>query len=166
VTTKIIEFDEVCPTCGGTGVYIGAYERDGAGIVCYDCEGTGCHHFKYTYDEFEGRKITKKVKRVYAANPGICIGEGNGHKLEDFGGMPYKDWESGKPFPVGSEDRKHTCPAWWYQSADYEKKPKWKTCIIGGFFSECNNFHEKEKCWECWDREFGSTKKQQRRRKK
>jgi len=57
-----------------------------------------------------------------------------------------------------SENRLFTCPAWWYQSADYEKKPRWKECLVCGSFSSCNSFVEKEKCWKRWDVEFGGAK--------
>jgi hypothetical protein len=49
--------------------------------------------------------------------------------------------------------RNYTCPAWWYQSADYTKKPEWEECIACGSFSECKNFSNKEKCWEKFDAE-------------
>jgi len=70
--------------------------------------------------------------------------------------MPYKDWLSGKPFLRGMENRKFTCPAWWYQSANYELKPSWddnhRHCGFGSF-SACKYFPQKEGCWEKWDKE-------------
>ena len=149
-----IEFDEVCPSCKGTGLYVGIGERNGAAVVCHICGGTGCHHFVHEYEDFEKRSPKPGVKRVYRVNPGICIGEGNRCRLEDFGGMPYRDWDGGLPFPVWSEDRAHTCPAWWYQAADYDKKPHWKECGWGSF-SHCEHFPDKSACWERWDKEFG-----------
>jgi hypothetical protein len=148
----IVEFDEKCKSCKGTGLYVGIGERDGAAVVCRACDGTGKYHFKHEYEDFIGREKREKVKRVYQANPGIGIGEAIGKcTLEDFGGMPYEDWLKGKPFPPKSEMRKYTCPAWWYQSADYDKKPDWPECILGGTFSECSRFYNKHKCWEKWD---------------
>ena len=50
-----------------------------------------------------------------------------------------------------------TCPAWWYQVADYEKKPQWGECLLGtGWrFDECEHFANKAECWDRWDKEFG-----------
>jgi hypothetical protein len=155
---KVIEFDEQCKDCNGTGLYKGMAERDGAAVVCCTCKGTGCHHFKHTYDEFTGRKSLPGIERVYETNPGICIGKFNGHTLEQFGGMPYEDWDAGKPFPAGSENREFTCPAWWCQRADYSHKPNWNGCNVslGASFSHCPHFCTKEQCWERWDREIAN----------
>jgi len=156
---KIIKLKVVCPACKGTGIYVGMAEKDGAGVICYKCEGTGCYEYEYKYKEFAGRKKIKGIKRVFAGNPGIGIGEGNGYKLKDFGGMPFKEWEEGKPFPEKSEMRKFTCPAWFYQTVDYKKKPDWKECweTLGSTFSHCPYFKHKEKCWERWDKEQKDT---------
>lgn len=152
-----IEFDEKCKPCKGTGLYVGLAENDGAAVVCYICKGTACHHVKYEYDDFEGKEIRPKVTRVFEINCGIGIGEGENKgvtfKLEDFGGMDYTDWLEDKPFPPKSEMRKFTCPCWWYQSVD-GKKPSWKECGYG-YFSDCEHFSTKEKCWERWDEEYG-----------
>jgi hypothetical protein len=64
-------------------------EYDGAAIECRDCKGTGCHKFRYQYEDFMGREDRPGVVRVYKTNPGI-IGMGDGHRLEDFGGMPLE----------------------------------------------------------------------------
>jgi len=150
---NIIEFDEECKSCEGTGLYMGLAERNGAAIVCSDCEGTGRCHVKIEYETFTQRKKRTSAKRVYQTNPGIVIGEGKGLSLEDFGGMPLSDWEEGKPFPPKSENRKYTCPRWWYQSANYKKQPKWEECYssMGTVFSKCKHFPDRESCWERWD---------------
>jgi hypothetical protein len=151
-----IEIDEECRSCSGTGLYIGIAERDGAAIVCSQCGGSGCFHFVHEYAEFIGRLAhTKKIKRVYQVNPGVVIGEGGGLKLEDFGGMPASDWTKGDPFLIGSEDRNHTCPRWWYQSADYKIMPQWEECFqsLGVSFSRCSYFQTKGQCWKRWDDE-------------
>jgi len=152
---KTISIDEECPHCGGTGLYVGMGERNGAAVVCYRCEGTGCFHFKHEYEDFSERQVRDGIVRVYETNPGICIGTGNGHELHDFGGIDYHDWLNGKRFSSGTENRKFTCPAWWFQSADYKKKPKWDECweSLGSSFSRCPHFATKEKCWARWDKE-------------
>jgi hypothetical protein len=152
----VIEYDERCKYCDGTGVYTGMAERDGAGVVCHTCRGTGCHHCKIEYDDFEVRLEREDVEHVYEVNPGIVIGKGDGeYSLSDFGGISYNEWLEKGVFPEKSENRRFTCPTWWYQSADYKKKPKWKECwkSLGSSFSKCPYFKNKEKCWEKWDRE-------------
>jgi hypothetical protein len=151
---KTIKLNVKCPECKGTGLYTGMGEREGSAVLCSNCEATGCLKYEYKYEDFISRENPPiNIKRVYKVNPGICIGEGNGHKLEDFGGMPIKEWLAGLPFPKNSEDRTHTCPAWYYQCADYKLKPHWNECILCGAFSDCKNFVHKETCWNKFDKE-------------
>lgn len=153
----IVEFDEKCKKCDGTGLYSGMGESPDSAVVCHACNGTGCHHFKYEYEDFKGRKRKPKIKHVYQTNPGIKVGEGGGYKFADFGGMPYEDWWQGKPFKKGMENRRFTCPAWWYQSANDKLMPDWndehRKCIFAGSFSKCNFFNVKDECWKRWDKE-------------
>lgn len=146
-----------CASCQGTGLYVGFAEHDGAAVVCYTCNGTGCEMLKIDVTPFTDRKPRTGVLRVYRTNPGIGIGSGHGCRLEDFGGIPYSEWTRGVQFIDGTEDRAHTCPAWFYQCADGERKPCWKECGLG-LFSSCSSFPSKAKCWERWDREFGTKK--------
>lgn len=148
-----IEFDEKCTSCDGTGVYSGMAEGKNVAIVCHTCKGTGCAHVKIKYEDFEKRIVRKDIKHIYEVNPGICIGEGDGYKFSDFGGMPYEDWLAGKKFKIGMENRKFTCPAWWYQTANYKKKPVWNKCPMSGCFSDCKHFSKKDLCWKRWDKE-------------
>ena len=62
-----------CPFCSGTGLYVGMAERDGAAIICHECNGTGCYEYKYEYTDFETRKIREGVKRVYLTGTGYMI---------------------------------------------------------------------------------------------
>jgi len=161
MTKHKIEYDCKCPACGGAGVYSGLGERDGFAVVCHACKGKGEVHRIYEYEDFEGRAEKPGIIHVVATNPGICLGlkgEDQTFVYEDFGGMPYKDWLEGKPFPDKSENRKSTCPAWWYQSADYEKKPNWEECMGAGSFSVCKKFSNKDECWDKWDKENGEVK--------
>jgi len=141
-----IEFDEKCTTCKGTGIYVGMAERDGYGVVCNRCNGTGMVHFIHMGEEFSGRIKREDVKRIVKKNPGIALG---GDDL-DFGGMNYDKWFEGCNFPKKSEMRNFVCPAWWYANGNL--MPKWDECGRGRF-SECNNFKTKEKCWERFDKE-------------
>lgn len=154
---KVFKVKEKCPSCNGTGVYIGFAERDGFGVVCSRCEGTGCREFIHEYEEFKEKKKTSKIKRILECNPGIGVGINSSDLVlnyESFGGMGYEDWFNGKPFPFKSEMRQFTCPAWWYQSVNYKLKPDWDECIRCGSFSGCKNFKNKDKCWERFDKEM------------
>jgi len=159
---KVIEWVQQCEFCGGTGVYVGIGERDGIGVVCKSCSGSGKQEMRVEYLPFTKRREDKKIKRVIETNPGIMCGEGKGmgkgaarYTLGYFGGMPYEDWLKGKKFECGMEMRNFTCPAWWFQSADYDKKPDWPECkdMWGRSFSDCKRFKRKEKCWEKLDEE-------------
>ena len=147
-----IEYKCKCGSCKGTGIYVGMAERSGAGVVCSTCKGTGCRHVVIEYEDFDERVRRDDVERVYQVNSGICIGKGEGLSLEDFGGLPYDAWRDGAPFQAGMENRKFTCPAWWYQSADYKRKPNWDECGWGAF-SACKHFGNKQACWDRWDQE-------------
>ena len=151
-----IELDEVCKSCNGTGLYVGMAEHDGAAVVCHTCKGTGCHHFVYEYENFKTRlPPSSTILQVYQCNPGIVIGRGPGFTLADFGGMTFAQWAAGMQFGPGTENRKYTCPAWWYQTADCKKRPKWEECeaSLGWSFSKCPYFVNKDECWERWDNE-------------
>ena len=160
--SKIVEFDEKCKACDGTGLYVGFAENDGAAVVCHNCGGTGCFHFKHEYKPFEKRTKREDVTWVLRANPGIGIGKGKYKEfsLADFGGMSIKDWEDGKKFVPRMEMRKFTCPAWWYQTVNYKLKPSWDWCGSCGAFSGCSHFSSKETCWERWDKEYGEVKEE------
>jgi hypothetical protein len=149
----IIEWFEKCQKCKGTGLYKGMGERDGIAVVCHNCNGTGKKYQKHEYEEFTEREICPGVERVIQTNPGICVGAKN-EKDDTFGGMTYKEWLAGKAFAVGMEMRLYTCPAWWYQIANYDLKPRWDSCIVCGMFSGCQYFENKAACWERWDAEY------------
>ena len=142
-----IEFDEKCKSCNGTGIYKGFAELEKVGVVCHTCEGTGCHHVKIEYEDFEKKIQREGIKTVVEVNPGIGITS----DINEFGGMLYVEWFNGRPFELGMENRKYTCPAWWYQSANYELKPDWAECIGCGSFSSCTFFNNKADCWKRFD---------------
>lgn len=149
---QTIELDQECPSCGGTGVYVGMAERDGYAVECRTCKGKGEYHFTHTYVPFTGRKDLDGVKIVVEVNPGIMLGKDEKGRDLDFGGIPYEDWKNGAPFER-SEMRNYSCPAWWYQLADYKQKPQWRKCIGVGVFADCRHFGEKHVCWKQFDYE-------------
>ena len=148
---RTIEYDAECPSCKGTGLYVGLAERDGCAVVCHTCKGTGCKKVKIEYRPFTQRRFRENILWVYEINPGIVVGK----PFAEYGGMDAFHWSEGRPFKAGMENRKCICPAWWYQSADYERKPKWPECLSVGMFSKCNWFICKEECWAKWDAENG-----------
>lgn len=151
---KRVEIERECPPCSGTGLYVGMAERDGAAVVCHQCKGTGRDVFRLVYKEFTGRKPRTGLRVVYATNPGIIA-------APDVvpGGVPADEWakDGRAPYRLGAEMREHTCPAWWYQSADHKRKPEWDECIAIGMFSRCEHFDDKHECWARWDRENGGS---------
>lgn len=146
-----IEYDCVCKSCRGTGLYVGFAEHDGIAVECYDCNGTGCVHEVLEYDDFKGRVKRDNIKRVVKHNPGVMTGETDEYTLEDYGGMDYNDWLNNLEFPVDSEMRVFVCPLWWYQGADYKKRPQWSECNHGSF-PNCKHFATKNECWKRFDR--------------
>lgn len=146
-----IELVEQCPACKGSGVYVGFAECDGYAVVCGKCKGAGKYHFTHEYEEFTGLKIRDDVTNVIKCNPGIGVGKRQGY---DFGGISYAAWlENDGVFPPNTEMRQFTCPAWWYQHAEYQLMPDWVECTLGRFPS-CHQFPNKEDCWARWDKEF------------
>ncbi len=150
-----VEYRQRCKACRGTGLFRGMGEMDGAAIVCHNCKGEGYEDIVHEYDDFVGLVDPPDgITQVYATNPGIVV---NGQGAVP-GGVALDTWVS-DPASVrepGNEMRKHTCPAWWYQGTDYDKKPHWtdgeQQCGWGSF-SSCDFFAVKAGCWERWDRE-------------
>ena len=142
---------EECPACNSTGIYAGFGERDGAGVVCRKCGGTG--YVLHSYTEFCGKIKRNDIKRVYQINPGILIGEGGEYKLEDFGGIPYEQWWA-NGFPKGSEMREFCCPKWWCQLVGgCDSTFEWCEVLPGQRFDSCPRLKDKEECWEKYDKD-------------
>jgi len=70
-----MEIETECSSCGGRGVYCGFAEPRGTGVVCLNCEGTGCRKVKYT--PFTARKRREGVEIVRRSKGGF-IGTGVG----------------------------------------------------------------------------------------
>jgi len=64
-----------CGSCAGTGIYHGFAEPPGVGVVCLNCDGTGCYVIQFT--PFEERKRRKDIKTVQLSR-GSFIGTGVG----------------------------------------------------------------------------------------
>ncbi len=146
------EWKQECKSCKGTGLYVGMAEGTrGGAVVCYTCKGTGEQLCHFEFEPFIGRNPSPQVTHVYHVNPGIGVDNG----IIVPGGVSKEEWER-NPNSVkepGREMRLHTCPAWWYQAADSEKKPDWDECPGCGTFASCEFFNLKEQCWARWDME-------------
>jgi len=158
---KIMILSE-CESCGGTGVYVGFAEKDGAGMVCATCDGSGCHKIVVNYAPFTKRKLTTKVKRVFARSCGYCHAAetytGKDGKTIEYSkaGATYKEWLDGKkPLPV----KDLYCPYMWTnqncQSADHLKYAWYKkhcskhnNCC--NKITDCSMYGSKHKCWETY----------------
>ncbi len=153
-----IEIKAECDKCGGTGLYSGMGESDEVAVVCHRCKGTGERLIVIEYKDFTGRKERPGTLRVIEWNPGIKVGgiKSGESPPNEFGGMDYDTWKVGMSFLPGMEMRKYTCPSWWYQGANYKKKPDWNCCPgVGRKFSSCTYFDCKASCWTRWDEEHG-----------
>ena len=137
-----------CNSCKGTGLYIGMGEKNGAAVVCHTCKGEGCTTYSLRWRAFDSRKKRPGVLQVVQTNPGIGISPDS-----EIGGMSYQDWLDGRQFMQGMEMRQYVCPGWWYQLADYSKKPQWDQCIGVGAFRHCKNYDNKAQCWARFDKE-------------
>jgi hypothetical protein len=123
-----------CRSCRGSGVYVGADERDGAAVVCPTCKGKGFTTFKY--NEFNGLKQRDDVTRVYLSGYGYVIAPktirydlGVVDMLKE--GVSYEEWLNGK---MPEHIRKLACPMLADQDACHR---------IKGFSDECGEMHGK-----------------------
>ena len=147
-----VEWKQGCKSCEATGLFVGRGERHGAGVVCHVCKGTGYQDKVFEYQEFTGRHTHPDVTRVFQVNPGLV-----GIDPTVSGGVPPEEFAADieSPKQRGAEMREYTCPAWWYQAANYDLKPDWDECnsIPSCLFRDCRHFPSKARCWERFDRE-------------
>lgn len=144
-----------CHACEGTGIYVGFAEKNGAGVVCTTCNGTGMKVIKYT--PFSGRVERKDVKRVYYNCPyGISAidSELDGKKFpfSKFG-CSYDDWLKGvKPKQITFLG----CPLYMNQGACHDVDGFVERCdeLNGGWLSDiraCKNNVNKSECWKLFN---------------
>ena len=143
-----------CTSCGGTGVFQGAGERDGAYLVCKSCKGTGC--ITYYYKEFTGRKTANDCKRVYTGSMGYVISDKDvitDGKVLRFStvGCTYAEWLNGEtPKPI----KFLGCPLLADQGACHKIKGFVDECneLNGGYIGSITNCKNKCNADECWER--------------
>lgn len=80
-----------CHSCGGSGVYVGIAELDGAAVICSNCHGRGRTEDPDLLPSNYQRKVRAGVKTVSQAHSGYCLAPG-----VDLGAVSYEDFLAGK----------------------------------------------------------------------
>lgn len=133
--------DTQCPSCSGTGLYIGYAEHNGAAVVCGKCQGTG--NFQISYTPFTGRLEHPDVTHVWMRNPGYHISP---DRTE--GGLSIAEWQN-NPELINTPEaamRQTVCPAQWYRENPFTD------CNKANRYDECNFYSQKAKCWAAYQR--------------
>ena len=150
---QVFEIDIQCQSCGGTGLYVGMAERDGAAVVCHVCKGTGKYHHKFTYLPFTGRAERGDVRRVFQSGCGYvhCADDTTDKEGVEIkfsqAGATYKEWLNGKkPLPL----KTLYCPLQW--SGQMWSGPYCKENYIG-MITSCKNRCNMAECWKLYDEE-------------
>lgn len=160
---KKIEMEIQCKSCGGTGVYVGIAEREGAAVVCRSCNGTGKYQYKFEYEEFTGRKEKEGVTRVYKSNFGYMIAPKkiNFHPLGEIDlsreGVGYDAFLAGE---MPGHIKSLVCPMLADQGTCHSIRGFVDECdkldgqgtLIGRPLSSCANQGNKATCWERFER--------------
>lgn len=157
---KILKKNIECRSCGGTGIYVGMGEQDGASIICRTCNGTGKEEFEFHYNEFTKRKKRKGIKRVYLDGMGYCIAPKK-INFENIGeidlskeGISYEEFLNGK---MPNHIYKLGCPMLADQGACHGIKGFVDKCedLNGGWvgnISSCKNIKNKKECWDRFEK--------------
>lgn len=156
---KKIEMEIQCKSCGGTGVYVGMAEREGAAVVCSSCNGTGKCWYAFEYEEFTGRKKKDGVTRVYKSSYEFVIAPKK-IRFENLGeidlseeGVDYADFLAGS---MPGHIKSLVCPMLADQGACHSIEGFVDECgrldgqgsLIGRFLSSCAYQRNKATCWE------------------
>ena len=160
-TSYIIEGEAQCSSCEGTGLYQGMGERNGAAVICCNCDGTGKVQIKNSFKIFTEKRKKIGVKRVYVTGCGYCIGaedvtEPKTGRVIHFSqaGVAYRDWVNGeKPLPIKDLHCPYMHTNQNLQSKDVNGlyKTRCRDALTYSMISECKLFCDKEKCWEIYE---------------
>ncbi len=74
--------DAECPSCGGTGLYVGFAEPKGYAVICVTCDGTGCQ--KIVYKPFVKRKPRSGITKVMSGAGWASAASRPSISYEDF----------------------------------------------------------------------------------
>lgn len=82
----IQKIETECSSCRGTGVYRGFAEPQGVGVLCLNCDGSGCRTMEYT--PFTGLKRRDDVRTVQRSRGSLIFAgvgpTGNSVSYEEF----------------------------------------------------------------------------------
>ena len=156
---KTIEMLIECPSCKGTGLYSGMGEKKNVAIICHNCEGSGKHLYKYSYNEFTARKKKEGVKRVYLSGYGYCIADGIlnftgiGEIDMDKEGVSYDEFAGGK---MPTHIKQLACPMLADQGGCHDINGFTDRCNDlgrgwGSDITKCKNRDNKKECWELFE---------------
>jgi hypothetical protein len=154
-----ISLDVVCKSCGGTGLYVGLAERDGAAVVCTTCTGSG--KAVYQYQPFQGRMAAPSSVTSVHVGRGYVLGA----DPRCDGGVPIGDYEPGMVVPA---DEQLYCP-YLYTSQAWCARPEVlypgsapsAPLMLGSRISECKHWDDKAECWRRFHAEAPSEAKGQ-----
>jgi hypothetical protein len=138
-----IVIDYECPLCGGTGLYRGCCEKDGAAVVCNSCNGTGKCTFRAK--PFTGQKVARGVERVFDSSHGygvtskdVITADGVELPFSQWG-CTYEEWLAGAtPVPL----KGLVCPFWQDQDNRTLLGDKCHGVAPGRSYLSCRHFKD------------------------
>lgn len=144
MSAQHITLDIVCTACGGTGLYVGMGERNGAAVVCTRCQGTGKQ--AYSYEPFTERQPAPASVTTVHVGRGYLIGN-----EPQEGGLPIEQWQPGAVVPA---DESSYCP-FLYTNQEWCSNPDLPPQTDGrdpprmpnGQISSCKHWANKAECW-------------------
>jgi hypothetical protein len=143
-----INIEIECQACGGTGLYVGCAELDGAAVVCHSCNGTGSRIHSAEYREFTGRQARQGVERVYkTASQYVISAKDHGEiKFSEYG-CTYYGWLNGvEPRPI--EALHCPCQHTHQERTEFFYERCDQNLQLGGLISNCPIRGEMSECWK------------------
>lgn len=155
---KKIELEIECPSCQGTGVYVGLGEGEGTAVICNQCNGSGCYSYSYSYNNFTGRKHRFGINRVYLSTYEYKIGLGELNFTDGIGkidmdkeGVSYEEFfhEDKRPHHI----TKLACPMIADQNSCHKILGFVDKCeeLNNGWIDnirKCKHYLLKHQCWK------------------
>jgi RecJ-like exonuclease len=157
----IVNIERACGACGGTGIYVGMGEREGAAVVCSSCKGTGKVTLHQKHPKFKVRVRRKDVERVFQTGCGYIISakdvkvEGKPTVRFSQAGASYEDWLNGAtPKPIEDLHCPYMHTNQNMQMSDHEAHDLYLDRCSGGnlgsLIADCKLNHDKAKCWQLY----------------
>ena len=158
------DIKKVCPSCHGTGIYVGTMLQSELGVLCSECHGKGYSFIKINPQV----KLIEENGVVYEVVNNLKIGTINlFHELESVEGIKYVIYGHGglftlnfllsngitSPYVITYEEflnggiplpiEEYTCPR---QITQNPPKDRFDNNCGAGCYSDCENFG-KDTCW-------------------